>query len=687
MTGRLRKRRIGMICLATALPLVADEACMDDRFGWCHAAADVRSINGSKTSSWEPAATNATAIDLLYPFERSYGNVYGPSRFPFRFPSPISEPDNQTCSRRADERAPSMRPDESHHSSLDQIEDESSREPQDESALESSKSKEGEETSPKDEATTTTELQPGNHEEVQKVDYASKSVGAILLESSNHFSGTGHLLQKDKDKYAIVACENTPVDVTIGLSEDILVKQVKISNYERYSGSMRHLHLYSSTKNTGEWSDLGIYELDHSYETTLDLRSPVWARYLKLEFLDYYGNEYYCTVSQISVFGSTMLQGFHEQWDSTDKAEQEQPDGETAEPAAALEKTSELGTTAAEADSSSDFPCEDSSESLKCFEQVILKSSPLSENRSLCFSSISRAPGSKEQPIKTIATKQQHVPLSTHTLADLEQQSQKPEAPVVDETRLRVITELLKRFPNAKCLESILPPKLKSRASSGQATSHDGGLEPIFTKFSAEIKALQSDVAALSEYASLSDSCYQTLFLELVMEQHTMQNEFAERLERLEQSGSSTWYAQLKSLVTTNISDAMNSEHGKRLGSVLTSSVWNDASFCCIVCVLLLAVFLYLGGSRYQGRITIRRRSLLESTQVTDEANTVDLDVSAKSYSPIVVTSAEPAVVVSSTEPAVAVSSDEVLSQTINRKQTKKQQRKNRTALKLVSLK
>ena len=173
------------------------------------------------------------------------------------------------------------------------------------------------------------------------VDYASKAAGALILDSSANFQGASNLLQKDRDKYAIVACEEPNKYVVIGLSEDILVKQIMLANYERYSSHMKEIHLSgSATTAVGskDWIDLGTYVTEPigggSGAQTFDLTEPTWARYLKIEFLSHYGDEYYCTVSQISVHGSTMVQGFHEQWAELESEESTDKDDMTAEPTA-----------------------------------------------------------------------------------------------------------------------------------------------------------------------------------------------------------------------------------------------------------------------------------------------------------------------------------------------------------------
>lgn len=48
---------------------------------------------------------------------------------------------------------------------------------------------------------------------------------------------------------------------------------------------------------------------------TAHISSPILPlRYLKFKFLSHYGDEFYCTVSQVKVHGSTMLESFQHEW-------------------------------------------------------------------------------------------------------------------------------------------------------------------------------------------------------------------------------------------------------------------------------------------------------------------------------------------------------------------------------------
>jgi len=166
------------------------------------------------------------------------------------------------------------------------------------------------------------------------VDYASKHSGANIIDKSKDFQGTSNLLVDDDDRYAISPCDigqGSTKYVIIALSEDILVKTIKISSYERYSSQTKQFQILGSQTYpiSTKWVDLGTFTAKPWYNTngqqTFELEQGVWARYLKFRFLTHYGNEHYCTVTQIMVHGQTTLQDFHEvRWDSVETFDNEE---------------------------------------------------------------------------------------------------------------------------------------------------------------------------------------------------------------------------------------------------------------------------------------------------------------------------------------------------------------------------
>lgn len=161
------------------------------------------------------------------------------------------------------------------------------------------------------------------------VDYASKYSGANIIDKSKDFQGTSNLLVDDDDRYAISPCDignGGTKYVIIALSEDILVKTIKISSYERYSSQTKQFQVLGSQTYpiSTKWVDLGTFTAKPWYSTnghqTFELEHGVWARYLKFRFLSHYGNEHYCTITQIMVHGQTTLQDFHEaRWDTAEE--------------------------------------------------------------------------------------------------------------------------------------------------------------------------------------------------------------------------------------------------------------------------------------------------------------------------------------------------------------------------------
>lgn len=167
---------------------------------------------------------------------------------------------------------------------------------------------------------------PGKEESVL-VDYASKSAGALIIEKSTGWKGTSNLLTSDNDQYAIVPTAESNKALIIGLSEEILVKKVVLSNYERYSSNVKEFQILGS-QTMAHWANLGFYtaKSDKFGRQEFELQeSENWARYLRFRIISHYGDdEHYLTITQISVHGTTMQQGFQEQWEENQQCSEQQ---------------------------------------------------------------------------------------------------------------------------------------------------------------------------------------------------------------------------------------------------------------------------------------------------------------------------------------------------------------------------
>jgi hypothetical protein len=163
---------------------------------------------------------------------------------------------------------------------------------------------------------------PASKTKAQMFNFASQAAGAVVLDKSPASAkGYHNLLNDDKDKYGISPCDEKKW-VVIGLSEEVLITSVELLNYEKYSSMLRDFQLLaSSSYPTDEWINLGTYtampQLGSQSFNITDL-SEAHTRYLKVKFLTHYSDEALCTLSQIKVFGMTVIAAFQQEVQRSD---------------------------------------------------------------------------------------------------------------------------------------------------------------------------------------------------------------------------------------------------------------------------------------------------------------------------------------------------------------------------------
>lgn len=147
-----------------------------------------------------------------------------------------------------------------------------------------------------------------------RFNYASFDCGATVVKSNKDVKGAGAILVENKDSYLLNKCSAGNKHVIIELCQDILVDQVVLGNYEFFSSMFRDIRISVADRypvaTGGEWKVLGEF----TAANVRDLQnfnisvSLIWARYVKIEFLSYWGHEYYCPVSVVRVHGTTMME-------------------------------------------------------------------------------------------------------------------------------------------------------------------------------------------------------------------------------------------------------------------------------------------------------------------------------------------------------------------------------------------
>lgn len=152
----------------------------------------------------------------------------------------------------------------------------------------------------------------------ERTNYASFDCAATVLKNNPESKSGSSILVENKDSYMLNKCSADNKFVIVELCSDILVDTIVLANYEFFSSIFRHFRISVSDRypvKMEKWKDLGTFEARNTREVQAFLiENPlIWARYLRIEFLTHYGNEYYCPVSLLRVHGTTMMDEFRHQ--------------------------------------------------------------------------------------------------------------------------------------------------------------------------------------------------------------------------------------------------------------------------------------------------------------------------------------------------------------------------------------
>ncbi|KAI1001100.1 hypothetical protein K3495_g7098 [Podosphaera aphanis] len=166
----------------------------------------------------------------------------------------------------------------------------------------------------------------------ERMSYASFDAGATVLKTHPGAKNAKNILIENKDSYMLSECSVENKFVIIELSEDIWIDTVVLANYEFFSSMIRSFRVSVSDRypvKMEKWKDIGTYEARNSREIQAFLieNPQIWARYIRIEFLSHYGNEYYCPLSLVRVHGTRML----ESWKETEAAGEDEDSDEIPE--------------------------------------------------------------------------------------------------------------------------------------------------------------------------------------------------------------------------------------------------------------------------------------------------------------------------------------------------------------------
>lgn len=156
----------------------------------------------------------------------------------------------------------------------------------------------------------------------ERFNYASFDCAATVLKTNPECSGSSSILIENKDSYMLNECRAKNKFLILELCDDILVDTVVLANYEFFSSIFHTFKVSVSDRypaKADKWKELGVFEAKNTREVqAFAVENPlIWARYVRIEFLTHYGNEFYCPLSLVRVHGTTMLEEYKNEGDTS----------------------------------------------------------------------------------------------------------------------------------------------------------------------------------------------------------------------------------------------------------------------------------------------------------------------------------------------------------------------------------
>lgn len=154
-----------------------------------------------------------------------------------------------------------------------------------------------------------------------RFNFASFDCAAAVHRSNPSAKFASSILSEKKDRYMLSPCPTDSKEgqfVIVELCDEIMVDTLVLANYEFFSRMFKRFRVRVARSLQGredEWYDIGTFRARNMrglqvFKTVNPKADSRFFRYVRIDFLEHYGSEYYCPVSLLRVYGLTQMDDY-----------------------------------------------------------------------------------------------------------------------------------------------------------------------------------------------------------------------------------------------------------------------------------------------------------------------------------------------------------------------------------------
>ncbi|KAJ9474584.1 SUN domain-containing protein [Pseudozyma hubeiensis] len=160
--------------------------------------------------------------------------------------------------------------------------------------------------------------------------FASLDCAAVVHRTNPEAKFASSILSEKKDRYMLSPCprpgrkqKGGSQYVIVELCEEIKIDTLVLANYEFFSNMFKKFTVTAARQLTGresDWTPLGAFRArnvrgQQVFRIPSAPRSEAFFRYVRIDFLEHFGSEYYCPVSLLRVYGITEMEEYKREFE------------------------------------------------------------------------------------------------------------------------------------------------------------------------------------------------------------------------------------------------------------------------------------------------------------------------------------------------------------------------------------